>query len=236
MPIIHTLQGARPPLADTSTANSRGAGQLQLKCLPPLTTPLPPQTATANAGMMGLPRAYRMLGSVFGTSLILVVGVLTYWSMAVIVAGNERHRGATTYRALAQQACGRRVAALVQGAVFLFCFGFVVVYLVSAGRLQNDCANAAAATQAFATHTHAGMHARTHTHLSSPLSSPIIGRDHRRADRHAPGLQRPDLPAQRPRPAAAPRRAAGAGPGRRGAAAAAEVDRAAERVQLPWCW
>jgi len=51
----------------------------------------------------------------------------------VLVAANERFRGAATYTALARQACGRRVAGLVQAAVFLFCFGFVVVYLVSRG-------------------------------------------------------------------------------------------------------
>ncbi|GBF90578.1 amino acid transporter [Raphidocelis subcapitata] len=87
--------------------------------------------AIVGAGMMGLPRAYRLLGSVLGTGLIALVGVLTYWSMAVMVAGTEAHRGtATTYRGLARAACGRRVAALVQVAVLLFCFGFCVVYLV----------------------------------------------------------------------------------------------------------
>lgn len=80
--------------------------------------------------MMGLPRAYRILGSALGSGLIVLVGILTYWSMAVMVAGNERHKGTTTYRALARAACGRGVALLVQLAVLLFCFGFCVVYLV----------------------------------------------------------------------------------------------------------
>jgi hypothetical protein len=39
--------------------------------------------------MMGLPRAYRLLGSVLGTGLIIVVGLLTYWSMAVMVKGGS---------------------------------------------------------------------------------------------------------------------------------------------------
>lgn len=92
------------------------------------------------AGMMGLPRAYRSLGSVLGTSLIIIVGGLTYWSMAVLVEGNERHARAQTYPSLARAACGPRVALAVRAAVLLFCFGFAVVYLVRGrgGPLQED--------------------------------------------------------------------------------------------------
>ena len=82
--------------------------------------------------MMGLPRAYRLLGSSFGSFLIAAVGALTYWSMAVLVAGTEAYgsRRARTYGALAEAACGPFVARLVQLSVFFFSFGFVTVYLV----------------------------------------------------------------------------------------------------------
>lgn len=39
------------------------------------------------AGMMGLPRAFRLLGSALGGGLVVAVGLLTYYSMAVLVAG-----------------------------------------------------------------------------------------------------------------------------------------------------
>ncbi|KAI8469238.1 MAG: transmembrane amino acid transporter protein-domain-containing protein [Monoraphidium minutum] len=86
--------------------------------------------AIVGAGMMGLPRAFRLLGWVTGTTLIAAVGGITYWSMAVIVEGDARAGGCASYAALARAACGRRVADAAQVSVLLFCFGFAVVYLV----------------------------------------------------------------------------------------------------------
>lgn len=86
--------------------------------------------AIVGAGMVAIPRAYLTLGAVPGTILLLVVALLVLYTKCVMVAGNERHPGACTYRALAQASCGRGVARLTQASVIAFCFGFCVVDLV----------------------------------------------------------------------------------------------------------
>lgn len=83
-----------------------------------------------HAGMVTVPRAYFMLGTAFGSMMLLIVTLLVLYTVAVLVDGNERYPGTTTYRALSRAACGRWVATLTQASIILFCFGFCVVDLV----------------------------------------------------------------------------------------------------------
>ena len=50
------------------------------------------------SGMMAIPRAYYMMGSLLGTASLVVVGLLTYWTLVVMIkvkggGGKERWEG-----------------------------------------------------------------------------------------------------------------------------------------------
>eukprot|EP00879_Flechtneria_rotunda_P030944 GHRR01033702.1.p1 GENE.GHRR01033702.1~~GHRR01033702.1.p1 ORF type:complete len:213 (+),score=61.50 GHRR01033702.1:371-1009(+) len=82
------------------------------------------------AGMMAIPRAYAHIGSLTGTIMLVGVGFLTYFTLAVLVRGSAV-TGAPTYTQLAHVTCGKFSAKVLQLAILAFCFGFGVVYLVS---------------------------------------------------------------------------------------------------------
>jgi len=81
-------------------------------------------------GMMAIPRAYFCIGSLAGTAMLVGVGVLTYFTLAVLVQGSAA-TGADTFSQLTKMLCGTVVMKVLQVAVLAFCFGFGVVYLVS---------------------------------------------------------------------------------------------------------
>eukprot|EP00879_Flechtneria_rotunda_P026543 GHRR01028310.1.p1 GENE.GHRR01028310.1~~GHRR01028310.1.p1 ORF type:complete len:468 (+),score=135.13 GHRR01028310.1:72-1475(+) len=79
--------------------------------------------------MMAIPRAYAHIGSLTGTIMLVGVGFLTYFTLAVLVRGSAV-TGAPTYTQLAHVTCGKFSAKVLQLAILAFCFGFGVVYLV----------------------------------------------------------------------------------------------------------
>jgi amino acid permease len=81
------------------------------------------------AGMMALPRAYFLMGSILGTLMLFGMACLVYWTLAVLIDGSTR-TGAVTYVGLAQRLCSKSTVVALQAALFLFCFGFMVVHLV----------------------------------------------------------------------------------------------------------
>jgi amino acid permease len=62
--------------------------------------------------------------------MLVGVGVLTYFTLAVLVQGSAA-TGADTFSQLTKMLCGTVVMKVLQVAVLAFCFGFGVVYLVS---------------------------------------------------------------------------------------------------------
>eukprot|EP00775_Hariotina_reticulata_P005172 gene5172-5410_t len=78
---------------------------------------------------MAIPRAYFAIGSLAGTGMLVGVGVLTYFTLAVLVQGSAA-TGASTYSQLTRTLCGGVIMKVLQVAVLAFCFGFGVVYLV----------------------------------------------------------------------------------------------------------
>jgi amino acid permease len=63
--------------------------------------------------------------------MLIGVALLIYFTLVVLVRGSAV-TGATTYSQLVSMTCGRTVMKLLQVAVLAFCFGFGVIYLVSA--------------------------------------------------------------------------------------------------------
>ncbi len=82
--------------------------------------------------MMAIPRAYYLLGALLGTAMLVAVACLTYWTKAVLVDGSAA-TGRSSYASLAWVTCGRGAALAVQLAVWAFCFGFMIIYLVVIG-------------------------------------------------------------------------------------------------------
>ena len=79
--------------------------------------------------MMALPRAYLLMGWVLGTIMLVGTAGLVYWTLAVLIDGSAR-TGAVTYVGLTQRLCSKATVVALQAALFLFCFGFMVVHLV----------------------------------------------------------------------------------------------------------
>jgi amino acid permease len=94
-----------------------------------------PQVITG-AGMMAIPRAFMQVGWLPGSTMLIGVAVLTFFSLAVLVQGSAAAQ-ASTYGELVCRTCGRGLMRLLQLAVLLFCFGFSVVYLVSSETYQQ---------------------------------------------------------------------------------------------------
>lgn len=99
------------------------------------------------AGMMAIPRAMWLIGWLPGTLMLVGVAALTCFTLAVLVEGSVSTQAAT-YAELVSKTCGRGLARLLQLAVLLFCFGFSVVYLVSACLGQHTgCGRGSAAAR-----------------------------------------------------------------------------------------
>ena len=111
---------------------------------------------------MSIPSALERIGALAAVAMLIGVGLLTYYTLAVLVHASAT-TGAATYAQLTRSLCGRRVAQLLQASILAFCAGFCVVYLVRlrhaldagcwrAGTLQTSCCCACAAW------LHAGRH------------------------------------------------------------------------------
>jgi amino acid permease len=68
--------------------------------------------------------------------LLLRQAALTYFTLAVLVHASAQ-TGAATYSQLVRVTCGPVPMKVLQLSVLSFCFGFSVVYLVSAGLLRS---------------------------------------------------------------------------------------------------
>lgn len=84
---------------------------------------------TLGAGMLAIPRAFYLFGTIMGTATLLVVGALTYFTLAGLVSATKVTR-ARNYGSLVEIVCGRTARVVLQGAVFFNCFGIMVVFLV----------------------------------------------------------------------------------------------------------
>lgn len=88
-----------------------------------------PCAVTRRAGMMSIPSALERIGALAAVAMLIGVGLLTYYTLAVLVHASAT-TGAATYAQLTRSLCGRRVAQLLQASILAFCVGFCVVYLV----------------------------------------------------------------------------------------------------------
>ncbi|EFJ48238.1 hypothetical protein VOLCADRAFT_90925 [Volvox carteri f. nagariensis] len=86
------------------------------------------------AGIMALPKAVAMLGWGLGMSLLVVVGLLTHFTVHGLVYASDRCRR-DTYSALTRTALGPLAEKVLQAAMLLGCLGFEVVYIDIIGDL-----------------------------------------------------------------------------------------------------
>ncbi|WIA21170.1 hypothetical protein OEZ86_005042 [Tetradesmus obliquus] len=98
--------------------------------------------AIIGAGMMPIPHAFNLLGWVAACGSLLGVAGLTYWTNTVMVQGSAE-TGEASYAGLAGRLVGPAGSALLQAALFGFCFGVMAVYLVVIGDILAGAPGAA---------------------------------------------------------------------------------------------
>ncbi|KAG2437215.1 hypothetical protein HXX76_005878 [Chlamydomonas incerta] len=86
------------------------------------------------AGIMALPRAVALLGCGLGISLLVVVGLLTHFTVHGLVLASDRCRR-DTYSSLVRTALGPIPEKVLQATMLLGCLGFEVVYIDIIGDL-----------------------------------------------------------------------------------------------------
>ena len=79
--------------------------------------------------MFALPRVFGALGLIGGALLVILVGMVTYSTVAIMLRSSERSQQ-WTYAAALHAVWGRRAAAAVHAAVIVGCIGFVALYLI----------------------------------------------------------------------------------------------------------
>jgi amino acid permease len=79
--------------------------------------------------MFALPRVFGALGLIPGALLIILVGMATYATVAIMLRSSER-TDRWTYAAAMHAVWGRWAAAGVHAAVIAGCIGFVALYLI----------------------------------------------------------------------------------------------------------
>ncbi|KAG2441362.1 hypothetical protein HYH02_009953 [Chlamydomonas schloesseri] len=86
------------------------------------------------AGIMALPRAVALLGWGLGLSLLVVVGLLTHFTVHGLILASDRCRR-DTYSSLVRTSLGPIPEKVLQGTLLLGCLGFEVVYIDIIGDL-----------------------------------------------------------------------------------------------------
>lgn len=98
--------------------------------------------AIIGAGMMPIPYAFNLLGWSLGSAMLVGVALVSYWTMAVMVQGSAE-TGESSYSSLVGRVLGPGGEALLQAALFGFCFGVMAVYLVVCGDVLAGAPGAA---------------------------------------------------------------------------------------------
>jgi amino acid permease len=79
--------------------------------------------------MFALPHVFGALGLLGGAFIIILVGITTYCSIAIMLRSGEDTQQ-WTYASALNAVWGRRAAAAVHAAVIVGCIGFVALYLI----------------------------------------------------------------------------------------------------------
>uniref|UniRef100_A0A7S0V3P5 Amino acid transporter transmembrane domain-containing protein n=1 Tax=Polytomella parva TaxID=51329 RepID=A0A7S0V3P5_9CHLO len=80
------------------------------------------------AGIMVIPHAISLVGSIWGLVMLLAVGGLTWFTVYALIVGSDVV-GASTYASLVRRTCGIFAEKTLLIILILGCFGFEVVYL-----------------------------------------------------------------------------------------------------------
>ena len=89
-------------------------------------------SATLGAGVLSLPCAIKRCGVLPGLVLLALAAAATVVSIDMIVDAAAR-TGRTTYEDITRRLLGRRALVIVEAAIFAFCFGCAVAYVVAVG-------------------------------------------------------------------------------------------------------
>mmetsp|Transcript_8640 Transcript_8640/g.23725 ORF Transcript_8640/g.23725 Transcript_8640/m.23725 type:complete len:471 (+) Transcript_8640:50-1462(+) len=92
--------------------------------------------ATLGAGALALPYTISQTGVALGATFLCVAAGATLLSIDLLVSAMETS-GLPSYEALTFTLVGRRTAACVEGAIFAFCFGTCVAYLIALGDIAQ---------------------------------------------------------------------------------------------------
>ena len=90
--------------------------------------------ATLGAGTLGLPYAMAHTGSVIGTTMLVLCGLATVFTVGLLIETLES-TGHATYEALSKHLFGARFEKVVAFLIVMFCWGCACVYVVVIGSI-----------------------------------------------------------------------------------------------------
>jgi Transmembrane amino acid transporter protein len=100
--------------------------------------------AMLGAGVLALPYAIYQMGILAGGTLLIVAGLATYASIAILSQclsyynAKHPHEGWTTYEALTEGVLKQHYRQLVEVSLLIFCCGCAVAYLIAVGDISKQ--------------------------------------------------------------------------------------------------
>ena len=91
---------------------------------------------SVGAGTLSLPFFYRSTGLVLGSIFLVIVALMSSYSLNLLAKLAQIEKGCTSYLTTAEVAYGHRGTKLVQTAMFMLTFGALTVYLIIIGSLS----------------------------------------------------------------------------------------------------
>eukprot|EP00567_Pseudictyota_dubia_P008320 CAMPEP_0197436832 /NCGR_PEP_ID=MMETSP1175-20131217/4205_1 /TAXON_ID=1003142 /ORGANISM="Triceratium dubium, Strain CCMP147" /LENGTH=858 /DNA_ID=CAMNT_0042966215 /DNA_START=8 /DNA_END=2584 /DNA_ORIENTATION=+ len=93
--------------------------------------------ATLGAGVLSLPFAFSHAGLGLGATLLALAALSSVRSIDLLIKACDA-TGADGYEALAMRLCGIWVVWLVEGCIFVYCFGTAIAYIVAVGDMLQQ--------------------------------------------------------------------------------------------------